>query len=176
MNICFKRCNFADYTYIEYLVSWQNNPNYNVMLRPNFTESPLTDISVETEIKQMLDNPDNQVYMICDDELPIGYIGLDFEFSYLVNKSQPTCWLNGICIGDPAYHRMGLAKKAIEFMEKQCISREISRIEIGVFEFNTAALSLYQRMGYRIFHTIPEFTYFQGKKHADIRLEKILES
>ena len=51
----------------------------------------------------------------------------------------------------------------------------LRRIELGVFEFNTSAFRLYERLGFKEFARIDAFTWWQGKKWQDIRMEKYLE-
>ena len=47
-------------------------------------------------------------------------------------------------------------------------------MELGVFEFNTRALKLYQKLGYTEIARIDAFTYWEGKMWQDIRMEKYL--
>jgi len=50
----------------------------------------------------------------------------------------------------------------------------LKRIELDVFEFNTQAIKLYRKLGYKEIARIPDFTYWQGKVWQDIRMEKYL--
>ena len=57
---------------------------------------------------------------------------------------------------------------------KEIKEQGLHRIELGVFEFNTNAIKLYQRAGYKEIGRIPEFTYHQGRMWQDIRMEKFI--
>lgn len=64
-----------------------------------------------------------------------------------------------------------------EEIEKQHvfnIDELAQRIELGVFEFNTNALKLYQKLGYKEINRTEDFTYWNGKMWHDIRMEKYL--
>jgi hypothetical protein len=43
---------------------------------------------------------------------------------------------------------------------------------LGVFEFNTSAIKLYQKAGYREIVRLPDFTHWQDKMWQDIRMKK----
>ena len=50
----------------------------------------------------------------------------------------------------------------------------MSRIELGVFEFNHNAIGLYRNMGYIELGVIEKFTCWQGSWYKDIRMEKYI--
>jgi RimJ/RimL family protein N-acetyltransferase len=45
-------------------------------------------------------------------------------------------------------------------------------MELGVFEFNTHAIKLYEKTGFQEIGRIPDFTFWQGRMWQDIRMEK----
>ena len=60
----------------------------------------------------------------------------------------------------------------IEYLENEIKHQDLKRIELGVFEFNTNAVKLYQKAGFQEIGRIPDFTFWQGKMWQDIRMEK----
>lgn len=103
----------------------------------------------------------------------VGEFNFVFDHPALLKSNPKTAWI-GIGIGPRRFRGLGLGIKSLEFLEKEIKQRGGQRIELGVFEFNRPAISLYTKMGYHHFHTIPEFTCFQGKFWADLRFEKFL--
>ena len=82
-----------------------------------------------------------------------------------------TAWIS-ITIGEEIARGKGIGYQALQYLEQEIRKQGLKRIELGVFEFNTAAIKLYQRAGYREIGRIPDFTYWQGKMWQDIRMEK----
>ena len=62
----------------------------------------------------------------------------------------------------------------MQYLEEQIRAHGWKRIELGVFEFNTNAIKLYQKLGYQEFARIANFTYWEGRMWQDIRMEKYL--
>jgi len=59
-------------------------------------------------------------------------------------------------------------------LEEEIKRQGLKRIELGVFEFNTNAIKLYESMGYKEIIRIDGFTYWEGKIWQDSRMEKIV--
>ena len=62
----------------------------------------------------------------------------------------------------------------MQYLENEIKSQGLKRIELGVFEFNTNAIKLYQKLGYKEIARIADFTYWQEKMWQDIRMEKYI--
>ena len=90
---------------------------------------------------------------------------------YLYKNEPGTAWI-GILIGEAAARGRGIGAPAIQYLEEQIEVQGCRRIELGVFEFNTNAHKLYQKLGYREIARIQDFTYWDGKMWQDIRMEK----
>ena len=90
---------------------------------------------------------------------------------HLYKKEPGTAWI-GIVIGEQAGRGRGIGVPAIQHLEEQIQRQGLKRIELGVFEFNTNAIRLYQKLGYREIARIKDFTYWDGKMWQDIRMEK----
>ena len=92
---------------------------------------------------------------------------------HLYKKVRGTAWV-GITIGESEGRGKGLGFKAIQYLEGVIINEGLKRIELGVFEFNRNAHSLYKKLGYQEIARIPAFTYWNKKMWADLRMEKNL--
>ena len=89
-------------------------------------------------------------------------------------KEPGSAWI-GIDIGEESARGKGIGTQAMQYLEEQIKVQGMHRIELGVFEFNTNAIKLYKKMGFKEIARIPDFTYYQGKMWEDIRMEKRLK-
>jgi RimJ/RimL family protein N-acetyltransferase len=101
---------------------------------------------------------------------------MDFQVnaSYLYKKETGTAWI-GIVIGEETARGRGIGGPAMQYLEGQIKLSGLKRIELGVFEFNTNAIKLYRKMGYREIARIDNFTFWQDKMWQDIRMEKYIQ-
>jgi RimJ/RimL family protein N-acetyltransferase len=63
----------------------------------------------------------------------------------------------------------------MKHVEEQIKAQGFQRIELGVFEFNANAIKLYRKLGYQEIGRINDFTFWQGRRWQDIRMEKYLK-
>jgi RimJ/RimL family protein N-acetyltransferase len=105
-----------------------------------------------------------------EDQL-VGEIDFQIDPRHPIKKEVGTAWL-GIVLGEASARGKGIGPLALQYVEEEIKDQGLRRIELGVFEFNTNAIKLYQRAGYREIGCIPNFTYWQGKLWQDIRMEK----
>lgn len=102
---------------------------------------------------------------------PVGLLTAQIDAQPLLRKIPGTFWPS-IVIGDSGARGKGLGKQAMKWCEELARENKCQRIEIGVFEFNKVAFNLYKSLGYREFARTENFTWWNGKMHADIRMEK----
>jgi len=114
-----------------------------------------------------------QRFGIFSDEQLVGEFNYVFDHDAALKKSPKTAWI-GIVIGEESARGRGLGQKAIACLEQDILSKGGKRIELGVFEFNEVAIKLYEKLGYKKFKTIPDFTWWNEKRWADLRYEKFL--
>jgi len=103
----------------------------------------------------------------------VGEMNYQVDPEQLLRRVPGTAWI-GIQIGEPRARGKGIGAQAMHYLEERIRDRGLRRIELGVFEFNKPARTLYRRLGYREFGRIPDFTFWKGKMWEDIRMEKIL--
>ncbi|MEI8025159.1 MAG: GNAT family N-acetyltransferase [Pseudomonadota bacterium] len=155
------------------MFSWGNDPKYAAFCTVNKDlEAPPVFKSWQ-HLQQSLNSDKATRFGIYENNELVGEFNFVFEHPALLKSQPKTAWL-GIGIGSEEFRGRGFGTKALEFLEIEVAKQGGRRIELGVFEFNHPAIRLYEKMNYSHFHTIPDFTYWQGRLWADLRFEKIL--
>jgi len=153
---------------------WENDPALIPFIRPNPTEQDLEKreiLNVESLLERL---KYNQMFLIYLNEKLVGEISFQLDPPHLYKKVLGTAWI-GITIGEKSARGRGVGMLAMEYLEEQIKNQGLKRIELGVFEFNTPAIRLYEKMGYQEIARIQNFTFYQGKMWGDIRMDKYLE-
>ena len=152
---------------------WENDPILIPLIRPNSSEEDLLSrkpVSVNDLLERI---KHSAIYLIYAQGELVGEMNYQVDPPYVYKKVKGTAWI-GITIGEESGRGKGIGYHALRYLEKQIKLRGLKRIELGVFEFNTRAVKLYQRSGYKEIARIEDFTYWQGKMWQDIRMEKYL--
>ena len=171
--ITFEKIEFSNTEAFITLAKWDNDDEIKHLTRPNFQEGELVDVTPEELREGLFNNVNKYGYLILDDEVAVGYVTIDMDFSMLIKKEVKTAWI-GIGIGEATSRGKGVGIFAMQFLEKQCRELGAKRIELGVFSFNHRAKSLYEKMGYQAFAKIENFVYYDGNWYSDVRMEKNL--
>ena len=152
---------------------WGNDPALIPLTRPNLDEADLLSrkpVTVDDLIEQM---KHSHIYLIYVGGELIGEMDYKVDPAYVYKKVEGTAWI-GITIGEESGRGKGVGYHALRYLEGQIKAAGLKRIELGVFEFNSPAIKLYQKAGYKEIARIEDFTYWQGKMWQDIRMEKYL--
>lgn len=174
MNIEFVPINYKNRRDCEIIASWFNDPKLNYLITPNFYPGPMPHITPEM-IYQSNINPEFEKYayfIVCDGKI-VGDVNITDNPDILFDTNHNSAWL-GISIADPAYQNKGIGKQAMTFIEARAQELGFVRIELGVFSFNTRAIRFYEQLGYNKIGVIPNFTYYNGQWHDDLRFEKFI--
>lgn len=173
MDITFEELVDPDVEVLDYLNKWENDPALIPLIRPNKDKDALEHREALTiqDLEQRLEH--NHIFLIYLDNELIGEMDYQIDPKHVYKKESGTAWL-GIIIGEEVARGKGIGQRALRYLEEQIKEQGLKRIELGVFEFNTSALKLYQKAGYQEIGRIPDFTYWQGKMWQDIRMEKYL--
>ncbi len=150
---------------------WENDTQLIPFMRPVQNEADLQrqeTITIDS-VKQRLEYL--HIYLIYQDGQLIGEMNYMVDPEHLFKKEAGTAWI-GITIGEAEARGKGIGYTALQFLEEVIKQQGLQRIELGVFEFNTPAYKLYEKLGYTEIARIPDFTYWEGKMWADIRMEK----
>jgi RimJ/RimL family protein N-acetyltransferase len=159
----------------EAFTRWENDPALIPLSRPNPTKEDLEkrqDVTLD-DLAQRLKH--QHTYLIYLDEQLIGEMNYQVDPRHLFKQEPGTAWI-GITIGEAHGRGKGIGYQSLQYLEQQIIARGLRRIELGVFEFNAPALSLYHKLGYQEIGRISDFTYWQDRLWQDIRMEKYLSA
>ena len=173
MDINFKKLTLPTPDVAASFNKWENDPLLIPLTRPNLNEEDLLGrkpVSV-TDLVDRLKH--SHMYLIYAEGKLIGEMDYKVDTAYVYKQVKGTAWI-GITIGEESGHGKGIGYHALRYLEEQIKFEGLKRIELGVFEFNTPALKLYQKSGYKEIARIEGFTYWQGKMWQDIRMEKYL--
>jgi RimJ/RimL family protein N-acetyltransferase len=173
MSIEFKKLTEPTREIAEYFEKWETDPALVPLIRPNKDREALEareSVSVN-ELEERLEH--DHIYLIYLKGRLIGEMDYQVDPRHLYKKEAGTAWI-GIVIGEASARGQGVGARAMQFLEEQIREQGLRRIELGVFEFNTPAIRLYQKLGYQEFARLSNFTYWDGRMWQDIRMEKYL--
>jgi RimJ/RimL family protein N-acetyltransferase len=152
---------------------WENDPALVYLMRPNQNQADL-EKEVYIDLVEFAARIEHQTtYLIYLNDQLIGEMSYQIDPQHLYKKEPGTAWI-GITIGEESARGKGIGPLAMKYLEDEIRSAGYKRIELGVFEFNTRAQKLYQKMGYSEIGRIPNFTFWQDKMWTDIRMEKYI--
>ncbi|KAA0564451.1 GNAT family N-acetyltransferase [Bacillus sp. CH30_1T] len=173
MTIHFSEVIEPNLIIVEAFNRWENNPDLIPLIRPNKNKKELEKRCQMTleDFKNRLDT--HHIYLIYTDDKLVGEMNYMVDPSHLHKRAPGTAWI-GITIGEENGRGKGIGFKAIQYLEEEIKRKGLTRIELGVFEFNTHAYKLYQQLGYQEIARIADFTYWNNKMWSDIRMEKHL--
>ena len=173
MDIKFKKLIKPDTEVLEYLNKWENDAALIPLIRPNRNQEAL-------EIREVLTAQDleerlvhNHTFLIYQDGQIIGEMDYQIDPKHVYKKETGTAWI-GIILGEEIARGKGIGQQALQYLEEEIRKQGLKRIELGVFEFNTSAIKLYQKAGYQEIGRLPDFTYWNDRMWQDIRMEKYL--
>ena len=173
MDITFKKLIEPDSEVLEYLNKWENDPALIPLIRPNRDKEALemTEVLTVQDLEERLVH--THTFLIFLGDQLIGEMDYQIDPKHLYKKEAGTAWI-GIIIGEEIARGKGIGHVALQYLEEEIRKRALRRIELGVFEFNTSAIKLYQKAGYKEIGRIPDFTYWQDTMWQDIRMEKYI--
>ena len=173
MDVQYRKLTEPTADVAERFTRWENDPALIPFIRPNPDREALDARKIVTidVLKQRLEH--HQMYLIYLDNQLVGEIEYQVDPRYLFKKEPGTAWI-GILIGEEVARGKGIGQLALLYLENEIKHHDLKRIELGVFEFNTNAIKLYQKAGFQEIGRIPDFTFWQGKMWEDIRMEKYI--
>ena len=171
MDITFRKLIDPTAEIAESFTKWENDLNLIPFIRPNKNQEALETREVLTvnELQQRFAH--HQIYLIYLEDQLVGEMDYQVDPRHLFKKEPGTAWI-GIIIGEEFARGKGIGYLALRYLEEQIRLAGLKRIELGVFEFNLQAISLYERLGYNEIARIEKYSYWQDKVWQDIRMEK----
>lgn len=86
-----------------------------------------------------------EIWMICDDGVPIGYIIINWGYS--IEFGGRYALVDEMFLEDK-YRDRGIGRRSLEFVEEHCRFSNMSALYLEVSKENMAARGFYQRMGF----------------------------
>lgn len=114
------------------------------------------------------------VQLIVWQERVVGQISLQIDPECLYQPLLGTAWF-GIVIGEVDARGHGLGRRAMLHLERLARDQGARAAQVGVFEFNQPARSLYKSLQYKELTRTKEVTWWKGKRWTDIRMGKRLQ-
>lgn len=157
------------------ILQWENDPEIRHLFcwfKDKESHDHLTTLNeVAHRKRNHPEDPSSEHWLILRDHQPIGEIKYNFDPPQIISNQPKTAWTS-IVIGEKSEHGRGTGKHAMNFIEDRARINGALAFEIGAFEFNQIALKLYRKLGYHEIAKVPNFTYWNGKMWADIRMIK----
>jgi len=173
VNISYEKLSKPTDEIIKHLDKWENDSKIVHFIRPSQNQAEL-DKHIEITHDLLVERTKHgHTYLIRLDGLLVGFMEFQIHPQHLYKKDVKSAWI-GITIGEETVRGKGIGFNAMQFLEKLIAAEGLKRIELGVFEFNQKAIQLYKRLGYQEIARINDFTFWQGRKWQDIRMEKLL--
>jgi ribosomal protein S18 acetylase RimI-like enzyme len=96
-------------------------------------------------LPQGLDSPKQHLYTIEDGLIQVGHLWLSVDPQTFGGAG----YIHDLFVAVP-YRRKGIAEKAMRLLENEARRLGVSSLALHVFGYNTAARSLYEKLGYQI--------------------------
>lgn len=177
MQLSFQKIEKLTGEFIERMVGWENHPAFRHLYGYFSNEESFHVLSTYEKIEKYYENyfetKNQETYYVCVNAEVVGEVNFIIDPDWLHKKVEHTAWFGGT-VGNPDLWRQGIGYQAAQHIERRAIEKGAQRAELGVNEFNEASLHLARKLGYVEFDRIPDFTFWEGKMWADVRLEKTL--
>lgn len=139
-TLSLRKPTYAD---VQALIEIKNNKE-SALLLGGVISKPYTEVSIKEWIDFHNNRDDEDLFLICDNGVPIGHIGL-----YKINKQSHNAEI-GILIGSPNLHGKGYGRQSTkaltEFGFKELGLHKITAL---VLEENIASCKMFEKCGYK---------------------------
>jgi RimJ/RimL family protein N-acetyltransferase len=175
MSLVFRPTNYQTLDDSRHIARWMSDPSIRHLSQPQFSETaaePETAEQIQARNREPADY--RPVDLILEFEgKPIGHSDILLNPNHRLIREGKVAWLS-IVIGEGDFRGKGIGKQTMRFLEERARDLGCDWAEVGLFEFNEPSFRLMKSAGYEEFGRIPEFTYWNGRRWADIRLRKKL--
>ena len=149
----------------ETLRCWRNDPKLSCF---HFSAMPLSQISQKRWYENYSESSNSKIFIIENDQnSAIGYTVLK-NIDHKNRNAEIGLYL------DPSFQGKGYGRDSFETLIRFCFEElNMHRVYLQVFAFNTRAISLYERIGFKTEGCLREAFFTQNDYH-DIILMSIL--
>lgn len=162
------------------MAKWCNDPELRRFARVIGSEADYAKVVTPEEVSgwgprrvEGKGDPRKRSWMCLVDGEPVGECSLDMDVPHRLWKLPDVAWF-GILLGEPSARGRGLGAAFFGLLEDEARKIGATRAELGVFEFNSRAIALYEKLGYERFGSVPDLTWWDGKFWTDYRYRKAL--
>lgn len=177
MNITYRNTNYDSLEECRLLAKWYADPAIRHLAVPQKDEASYRNPETAEEIQaRERSGPYSSAVdlMILHEYLPIGHCSIQFDPPHRITKAGKVAWF-GITIGEEKYRGKGIGKLTMQYLETLSSGQGATCVEAGVFEFNQHSMRMCLSLGYTEIGRKENFTYWNGKKWADVRFRKLLQ-
>ncbi len=161
---------------LEQLVSWYNHEQTRHLYVMYPSERAYVRGTTLAQVERRLVAKDPKlfrIYVVFEGDVPVGHMSIELDCHLLRRRRPKSAWIS-VAIADKAAQGRGLGKQMMRILERVARDMGAKRIELGVFSFNRRAQGFYDALGYEEFGVFHAATWWRGKKHDAILMERII--
>lgn len=180
-QVTFRPIDFDSTTDLALLAKWANDPEIRHLTSIFQNEEDykkvetIESIRTQYECRGPIKHQHLVDLMILLDSTPVGSADITVDPLQGITPRKNTSWY-GVVIGEKHARGKGIGKKSILHLEDLSRQAGSTFAEVGMFEINLASQALFKSLGYQVVKRIPEFTYWDGRMWADVRMTKDLSN
>lgn len=181
MNIAYRNTNYETPEDARLLAQWYADPAIRHLAVPQRDEKDSHQPETAEQIQAQGCDRSRPLsptvdLMIVSNGITIGHctVILDPPHRLTRDESEKVAWF-GVTLGDERYRGKGIGSRTMKHLEALSAQHGATCAEAGVFEFNEASLHMCRKLGYKEIGRKENFTYWSGKRWADVRLLKRIE-
>ena len=150
------------------IYKWRSNPLTTKYMGRKFRDTTTYEV-IESGLSNLINTPpQDSVFYVIAQNVTKDYIGgIDLTSIDWTDKVGTM----SIVIGDEAYRNQGIATEAIGLLLEYAFSSlDLHKVELNVYESNTAALKCYQKNGFKIEGKKREHMIIDGEYHNLVQM------
>ncbi|GHH98771.1 GNAT family N-acetyltransferase [Neobacillus kokaensis] len=138
---------FFDRSDFQQLIGWIDSPQFLLQWSGPAFEYPLTESQLEKYIENAnSENAEALIYKVIESETGkvIGHISLG-----RIDRKNKSARVGKVLVGDQSVRGKGIGQQMINEILKIAFDElHLHRVSLGVFDFNTSAISCYEKAGF----------------------------
>ncbi|KKI94083.1 aminoglycoside adenylyltransferase [Bacillus sp. SA1-12] len=142
------KLSYFEHSDFKQLISWIDSPEFLLQWGGPGFDYPLTEGQLETYIKNVNSEHANMfVYKVVQEETSavLGHISLG-----QIDMKNKSARVGKVLIGDKQVRGQGFGQQMMNEVLKVAFNHlHLHRVSLGVFDFNTAAIACYEKVGFK---------------------------
>ncbi len=179
MNVDYRDVDRDSRNDCERLARWNNDPAIKHLFNRSGDAESFERPFTAADFQRTGGTPDLQVpfktLMVLVNDEPVGMAHFAIAGPRLLEPTPRTAWIS-LMIGEKPLQGRGLGRQVVGHLEELAAEAGATRVEIGVFAYNTVSLHFFTHLGYEEFARIPEHAWWAGQLWDDIRMRKPLQN